>query len=361
MLATVLTCAAYGVPCISDAAELSVPEIVSEVRPAVVLIQNKKDNATTYGSGFLVDPSGVVATNVHVIRGATEVRVKLANGDVYDRIRVIAFDDRRDLVLIKIAGFGLPCVNLGNSDQVVVGETVVVVGNPMGALEGSVSRGIVSAIRRTKDGSRVIQTDAAANPGNSGGPLINSKGEVIGIVSFKLKGAENLNFVVPINYARGLLDEKTSFTLKEFNEKVAASAVASPESGSKAFPKMWKIPATAGTMAVRLNAGHVYLEAVGSKAWKDAGGFRTADVKKDGNKYVGTARIGRPCRYRDDSGKNVTKVCLMSHGIEILMLTPGRIEGLEELPEKDAKFKCEDCSWSPPEFTRKAAFVLIPE
>jgi serine protease Do len=192
------------------ASELSVPEIVNKVQPTIVVIESKKADGISRGSGFVVDSSGIVVTNMHVISGALNVGVKLTSGEVYDQIQIRAYDERKDLALIQIPGFNLPSATLGDSEQVNVGEKVVLIGNPLGVLEGSVTSGIVSGIR-TIDGVRIIQTDASANPGNSGGPLLNVKGEVIGVLSFKLKGTENLNFVIPINYARGLLSIDNKF------------------------------------------------------------------------------------------------------------------------------------------------------
>jgi len=143
-------------------------------------------------------------TNLHVIREMTTARVQLANNEILDSVFVLATDERRDLAIVKIAGFDLPALDLGNSDTLSVGEAVLVVGNPRG-LEGTVTAGILSAVRDS-DGFKVLQTDAAVNPGNSGGPLVNSKGHAIGVVSFKLRSAEGLNFAIPINYVRGLLN-----------------------------------------------------------------------------------------------------------------------------------------------------------
>jgi hypothetical protein len=131
--------------------------------------------------------------------------VELANGDSFDSVSVLATDEPRDLAVVKIAGFNLSVLDLGNSDALNVGEPVVIVGSPRG-LEGTVTAGILSSVRDSGEGFKVLQTDAAVNPGNSGGPLVNSKGQVIGVVSFKLRSAEGLNFAVPINYVRGLLN-----------------------------------------------------------------------------------------------------------------------------------------------------------
>jgi S1-C subfamily serine protease len=120
-------------------------------------------------------------------------------------VSVLAVDERRDIAIVKVAGFDLPVLDLGNSDALAVGEPAVIVGSPRG-LEGTVTAGILSSIRDSGDGFKVLQTDAAVNPGNSGGPLVNNKGQAIGVVSFKLRSAEGLNFAIPVNYVRGLFN-----------------------------------------------------------------------------------------------------------------------------------------------------------
>jgi len=180
-------------------------EIADQVMPSVVTIRGESDSGPVVGSGFLVSSSGTIVTSLHVIKPLRRAVVVLANGDIYDSVRVRAFDERRDLAIIQIPGFGLPSATLGDSRDVQQGEPVLLVGTA-GGLQGSVTSGIVSAIRDVPDGFKVIQTDAAANPGNSGGPLLNASAQVIGILGFKLRGAEGQNFAIPINYARGLLE-----------------------------------------------------------------------------------------------------------------------------------------------------------
>jgi S1-C subfamily serine protease len=170
-----------------------------------VVIQGKTDSGDVLGSGFIVSKDGKIVTNLHVIRDMKSASVQTATGEIFDSISVLATDERRDLAIVKIAGFGLPILDLGNSDALAVGEPVVIVGTPRG-LEGTVTAGILSSVRDSGDGYKVLQTDAAVNPGNSGGPLLNSNGQAIGVVSFKLRSAEGLNFAVPINYVRGMLN-----------------------------------------------------------------------------------------------------------------------------------------------------------
>ena len=214
------------------AADLKPSEIAKRTIPAVVVIKSQTSKGQGTASGFLVDSSGTIVTNFHVIDGATALAVKLVGGDVYDQVRVRAFDQRKDLAVIQIPAFGLPTVPLGNSDSLAVGEPVVLVGNPMG-LEASVSSGLVSGIRDA-GGFRVIQTDAAANPGNSGGPLVNAQGQVVGVLSFKMRGAESLNFVIPVNYARGLIASSGSLSLAEVARQVGGTP--DPSQALKAKP-----------------------------------------------------------------------------------------------------------------------------
>ncbi|MCY7278917.1 MAG: trypsin-like peptidase domain-containing protein, partial [Phormidesmis sp. CAN_BIN44] len=137
------------------------------------------------GSGFLIDQSGVILTNSHVINGADKVTVTLKDGRTFEG-KVRGFDEVTDLAVVKIDGTDLPVAPLADSDQVQVGDWAIAVGNPLG-LDNTVTLGIVSTLKRSSaqvgiPDKRIdfIQTDAAINPGNSGGPLLNDRGEVIG-------------------------------------------------------------------------------------------------------------------------------------------------------------------------------------
>jgi serine protease Do len=118
------------------------------------------------------DRSTNIVTNLHVIRDMQTGNVQLANGESFDSVSVLAIDEHRDLAIVQIAGFNLSTLELGNSDVLTVGEPLVIVGSPRG-LEGTVTAGILSSVRDSGDGFKVLQTDAAVNPGNSGGPLVN--------------------------------------------------------------------------------------------------------------------------------------------------------------------------------------------
>ncbi len=198
-------------------------QIAKRVSPTVVVIQGNTDSGTLLGSGFIISNDGKIVTNLHVVRDLKTATVHLADGQTFDSISVIATDQRRDLAIVQIAAFDVPYLTLGNSNSVTVGERVMVIGNPRG-LEGTVTAGILSSVR-DDDGHKILQTDAAVNPGNSGGPLVNSKGQAIGVVSFKLRSAEGLNFAVPINDVRGLLNNlRQPMSLEQMHQYLGAES-----------------------------------------------------------------------------------------------------------------------------------------
>jgi S1-C subfamily serine protease len=186
-------------------------EIVAHTRPAVVVIQTDEG----LGSGFIIKPDGIIVTNNHVIADAKQVAVKFPSGEVYKNVYLLSSDPVKDLAFLKIEAVDLPTIPLGNSNNVQVGDEVILVGTPQG-LEQTVSNGLISGIR-VDNGVRVLQTSAPASPGSSGGPLLNRSGEVIGVMCFKLVNGENLNFTIPINYVRGKLDTLTSSNPRAFD------------------------------------------------------------------------------------------------------------------------------------------------
>ena len=173
------------------------------------------------GSGVIIDPSGYILTNNHVVSGASEVKVKLFDGREFDA-QIKGTDPRSDLAVIKIEAQDLPAAKLGNSDELKIGNWVLAIGNPFGfAIENpepTITVGVISALgrdlpalgRRQRGHYDLIQTDAAINPGNSGGPLVNLKGEVIGINTAIITtsgGYQGLGFAIPVNQAKKILDK----------------------------------------------------------------------------------------------------------------------------------------------------------
>jgi len=189
------------------------------------------------GSGFIVSPDGVVLTNAHVVNDAAEVTVKLTDKREF-KAKVIGIDKPTDVAVLKIDAKNLPTVKLDKADDVKVGEWVVAIGSPYG-FENTVTSGIVSAKWRTLPGDSYvpfIQTDVAVNPGNSGGPLFNMRGEVIGINSqiySRSGGYQGLSFAVPINVALGIQDQlmqhgsvtrgRLGVTIQDVNQALADS------------------------------------------------------------------------------------------------------------------------------------------
>ena len=162
------------------------------------------------GSGIIVREDGIVLTNSHVLGGARAVEVSLADGRVLQG-EVLGRDPSVDVGVVRVNATGLPAAILGDADQLQVGQTAVAIGNPLG-LERTVTSGVVSALNRSPVGfglDALIQTDAAISPGNSGGPLLNSRGQVIGINTAvaRAPGAEGLGFAVPINLANDVVDQ----------------------------------------------------------------------------------------------------------------------------------------------------------
>lgn len=165
--------------------------------------QQEEEVPRGVGSGFIISPDGYVLTNAHVVEGADEVYVTLTDKREY-KAKMIGSDKRTDVALVKIEGSNLPRLNFGDSNKVRVGEWVIAIGSPFG-LDNTVTAGIISAkARDTGDYLPLIQTDVAVNPGNSGGPLINMRGEVIGINSqiySRSGGYMGISFAVPIDEA----------------------------------------------------------------------------------------------------------------------------------------------------------------
>jgi len=161
------------------------------------------------GSGFILTPDGVVMTNAHVVDGADEVIVTLTDKREF-KARIVGFDKRTDIAVVKIEATGLPAVKVGDVSRLKVGEWVMAIGSPFG-LENTVTAGIVSAKQRdTGDYLPFIQTDVAINPGNSGGPLLNMRGEVIGINSqiySRSGGFMGISFAIPIDEAIRVSDQ----------------------------------------------------------------------------------------------------------------------------------------------------------
>lgn len=192
----------------------SVVEITtSSVSTSIFMPQQVLSGA---GSGVIITKDGYIVTNHHVVNGASKIKVTLVNGESYDA-QLIASDDETDLAVIKIEANNLNAATFGNSSHLVVGQTVLAIGNPLGSLGGTVTEGIISAldreIRIEKESMTLLQTSAAVNPGNSGGGLFDEKGNLIGIVNAKVSTdssgdpIEGLGFAIPSNIVQEITGE----------------------------------------------------------------------------------------------------------------------------------------------------------
>jgi len=159
----------HGFP--QAASQFDSAQITKKIAPGVVLIKGTANSDEVLGTGFIISSDGRIATNLHVVESLTTGGVQLASGEIFDSFSIVVFDARKDIAIIKIPGFDLPTVVLGNSNNVQVGEPVLAMGSPLG-LQGTVTTGVVSSMRDDPAGGgfKVLQTDASVNPGNSGGP-----------------------------------------------------------------------------------------------------------------------------------------------------------------------------------------------
>jgi len=192
--------AAFGQPLLAQSA-------IETALAATVTIEVAGPDGVGHGSGFITSSDGMIITAAHVIAGATSALVRLQNGEELPVEGVIVIDGARDFAIVRVAGFDLPTVPLGNADDLSVGQRVIVIGAPIdAALAGTISDGLLAADRLIA-GTRTLQISAPTSPGNSGGPVLTEEGQVIGLVvsGINLEGAENLNFALPINYVRGQL------------------------------------------------------------------------------------------------------------------------------------------------------------
>ncbi|MCL1912315.1 MAG: trypsin-like peptidase domain-containing protein [Eubacteriaceae bacterium] len=191
-------------------------DVVAMTADSVVEIASERTRTSRYfgqyvteggGSGVIITSDGNILTNSHVVQNASKLTVTLRNGSKFDA-KVVGDDPKNDLAVIKIDASGLTTAVFGDSDELMVGDQAIVIGNPLGELGGTVTQGIISALERriNVEGQlmTLLQTDAAVNSGNSGGGLFNSRGELVGIINAKYqdRGVEGLGFAIPINIAR---------------------------------------------------------------------------------------------------------------------------------------------------------------
>lgn len=296
-----------------------VPRIYEQVAPAVVGITVRSVGIRGFyfpvaeeksGSGFIIDSQGHILTNFHVVEGARDIRVSLANGNIVPG-KLLGFDRSNDLAVIKIdpPGEGTAIATLGSSSTLRVGELAIALGNPFG-LERTVTVGVISAKGRVlpaengRDIKDVIQTDAAINPGNSGGPLLNARGEVIGIntaIKSPTEGSIGIGFAVPVD------------TVKRFlPDLLAGKEVQHPWlgiSGITVTPQLaeeWNLPVKEGVLVAQVIPGGP-ADKAGLRAAAGSGSAYSGMVNL-GKGDIITAVGGRAVKNMDDLYKEIDRL-----------------------------------------------------
>jgi serine protease Do len=186
-------------------------QIAARSTPSVVSVRTEQ----SLGTGFVVSADGLIATNLHVIAGNSEITVTLSDHREFQVVEIWNGDRQRDLVIMRIQARKLPVIPLGNSDEIHPGDAIVAIGHPLG-LEDTVSNGIVGAVRKLDKSLTVLQITAPIAPGSSGGPLFNDHGEVIGVATAIMLGGQNINFGVPVSYLKELLKKPAAVNLETF-------------------------------------------------------------------------------------------------------------------------------------------------
>jgi S1-C subfamily serine protease len=342
LLVVLMMCVAAPVVLVPySLAQETVADIVKRSSDAVVLIviSDSAGQETALGSGFLVSADGEIVTNHHVIKEAHSATVKLSNGAFFPVNGVLADDADKDLAIIKVNGKNLPFLPLGDIDKLRVGDHVVAIGSPLG-LEGTVSDGIVSAIRDVAN-KKWIQTTAPASHGNSGGPLLDMSDHVVGVVTMgvNLEVGQNLNFAVPSSEVQALL-----ITARQ--QAKPLNSVASNSDGSFTKGTIWTSITSGHDYNIRQDGDYLYIEWVNIPAnVMTAGGFLRSELRKSSDgKWRGKGHAGLPCTYQKGLGayaRNVNNWCSREDEMEIDLLSDKRIEGIAVHWQKLDCKKCE--------------------
>lgn len=220
------------------------------------------------GSGIIISNDGYIVTNNHVIEDARKITVTLNNGESYEAETIGTYSEN-DIAVIKIDATDLQPVVLGDSDKLCVGDTAVVVGNPLGSLGGTVTNGIISALDREIDlgdtTMNLLQTNAAVNPGNSGGGLFNGRGELVGIIVAKSAGSdiEGIGFAIPINDVKDDISELKTYGYKRGRVQLGVSLI--------------DISDSMKAMMYRLDSTGVYIQSVDSNSDAGRAGIKAGD------------------------------------------------------------------------------------
>lgn len=217
--------------------ELSTEELFKLASPSVVLVEVFNATGERYGTGSgFVAADGAIVTNYHVIRGAYSANVHLQDGSTMPVQGVFGFDPNRDVAVVKASNVAAKPLTIGDSEKLQVGDKVIAIGSPL-AIQNTLSDGLVSGIR-----NGLIQTSTPISPGSSGGPLFNTHGEVVGVAVAQVIGAQNINFAVPINWAKGFLHSSDITLLSDLAKQntvvqaILESTISVPAGKRMAYP-----------------------------------------------------------------------------------------------------------------------------
>lgn len=294
---------------------------------------------TATGSGFILTEDGYVITNCHVVEGATAVSVITHDGSEYPAT-IVGSDATNDIAVLKVEATGLPAVTVGSSDNLIIGDMVVAIGNPLGELTSTQTVGYVSGKDRdvSTDGSLIsmIQTDAAINSGNSGGPLFNMYGEVVGVTTAKYSGTsgsgatiEGIGFAIPIDDVKGIITD-----LIDYGYVTGAYMGITVSNTDEESAAMFGLPVGAYVMSV---------EAGGSA---DRAGIQPKDIIIDlgGQEVKGITTLTRALR-KFKAGDTTTVTIIRSGGQMELEITldekPQQLPSTETVPENDQNMPSE--------------------
>jgi S1-C subfamily serine protease len=217
--------------------ELTAENLFKLASPSVVLIEvfDESGQRVATGSGFVASVDGAIVTNYHVIRGAYSANLHLQDGSTIPVRGVIGFDQSRDVAVVKANSVTTRALTIGDSEKVQIGDRVIAIGSPL-AIQNTMSDGLVSGIR-----NGLIQTSTPISPGSSGGPLFNTHGEVVGIAVSTITTGQNLNFAIPINWAKGYLQSSEVTPLADISkqntveQEVLSSTISVPAHQRRVF------------------------------------------------------------------------------------------------------------------------------
>jgi hypothetical protein len=352
----ILTCLLLIASALSQTRQpLSVADVVKGASDAVVqiVVSDSMGQEAALGSGFVISSDGKIITNYHVIKNAHSATVKLSNGSFFLVTGVVATDPDKDLAVLKVAGKNLPFLSLADSQSLKVGDHVVAIGSPLG-LEGTVSDGIISALRDEGPGKSWIQTTAPVSHGNSGGPLLDLQGNVVGVITWgvNLQLGQNLNFAAPSNEVKPLVSvaqEPMPFGSMK-NAQPAATAVVLDS-------HIWTSMTSGRDYKIRRDGDYIYTEWVNKPSQLPSTAFMRSELKKDADgRWRGKGRTYLPCEYKEAwTGRLVVKWCSLESDMEIDLLSESRIEGFSQGWDK---FDCRKCE---PKNRKQRPFTWIPK